>query len=156
MEQRSAAIRFAARLAWLMLAVAACSGSTEPRWVDDGAHLVDGYWVLAERPCDVSSADPCADFVRPAMVALDVDPTLIIESATAGLPGQWMRSDGRVVQVLFNSTGAAQFVVFDLADGSRRVIAVGCSGVPTQDGSHGCGRTWLGTYRDGFDPIDRQ
>jgi hypothetical protein len=85
---------------------------------------------------------------------MDIDPTTIVKTATAGLPREWVRSDGRVVSILPNSTGPQLIAVLDLADGSRLVIAVSCAGIPNPDGSMGCGATPLETYRVGHEPID--
>jgi hypothetical protein len=137
----------------MAVAAGACASPVAPRWVDAGVHPVDDYWILAERPCD-AGADACGNFVRAAVAALDVDPKTIVKSSTAGLPVQWMRSDGRVVGILPSSTGPQQFVVLDFADGTRRVIAVSCGGIPNPDGSMGCGATPLETYVVGHEPID--
>jgi hypothetical protein len=136
----------------IALAAGACASQVTPRWVDVGVHPVDGYWILAEQPCD-GAADACGDVVRAAVPALGVDPKTIVRSWTAGLPVEWMRSDGRVASVLFNTSGFEQFVVLDLADGSRRVIGVGC-GMPNPDGSARCLPSSLESYRVGLQPID--
>jgi hypothetical protein len=127
---------------------------TIPHWVGDGVHSVDGYWVLAERPCDLESADPCGDFVRAGVDALGVDPKTVTRGATAGLPVEWMRSNGRVAWVGWNSTGLQQFVLLDLVDGSRRAVGIGCLPVPRSDGSAICCRSPLDAYLVGHEPID--
>jgi hypothetical protein len=145
-----------ASLTWvaLLTSLGACAAPTTPRWIDDGVHAVDGYWILTERTCHLASSDACVTAVRVAVSALDIDPTTIVKTATAGLPRSWVRSDGRVVGILPNSTGPQLFAVLDLADGSRRVIAVSCAGIPNPEGSMGCGATPLETYVVGHEPID--
>jgi hypothetical protein len=137
---------------------AACASPTDPQWADEGVHAVDGYWPLTERPCDLTSPDPCVEQVRLAGKALDIDPGTVLAGATAALPSQWVRSDGRLAQILFSTSGSIPIlVVLDLADGTRRIAAYGCAGIPQPDGSTLCRAgvpISLEDYSVGGSPID--
>jgi len=139
--------------------VTACAGPTVPHWADAGVHAVDGFWILAERPCEFASTDPCVEQVRIAREALGIDRGTVAGASTASLPSQWVRSDGRAAQVLFNTTGSAPIlVVLDLAGGSRRIAVYGCGGIPQPDGSMLCGagppQGNIENYRVGRSPIN--
>jgi hypothetical protein len=139
----------------LLAILAGCSTPTSPRWADDGIHIVDGYWILAEKPCDLASSDPCVVAVDTAEIEMAIDPKTVVRGATAGLPHKWVRSDGQEMTVIEGTSGTpSQFVVVDLADGSRRVIAFGCLGVPSPDGSTTCLAYPLDRYRVGNIPTD--
>lgn len=141
---------------WLSSAFAAAivSACAAPiaSWGGDGIHAVDGYWILAERPCDTLT-DLCVEEMQAAEAAIGVDPGTVVRQATAGLP-QW-RSVGPLGQVsirLDNRSGLANFVVLDLADGSRRVIGIGCPGVQHGDGAPRCWALPFDDYRVGATP----
>lgn len=132
----------------------ACGGPTpSPTWSGDGLHVVDGTWVLTERPCPSASGDLCAEEVAAAEQALGLDPSAVVRSATADLPTlRSVRSDGQVVVYLQNTTGPVVLAVLDLTGGSRRVVGVSCLGVPEPDGTHGCREDPLPAYRVGASP----
>jgi hypothetical protein len=134
--------------------VMSCSTMTpSPTWSGDGLHAVDGYWILAEQPCDPASDELCAALVTAAESALDIGQTLVVHTATTALPVlKSVRADGQVRVYLHNSTGPVAFVILDLADGSRRVVGVGCVGVPNPDGSRYCARNPFDDYRVGAVP----
>ena len=139
----------------LLAILAGCSTPTGPRWADEGVHIVDGYWVLAEKPCDLASSDPCVVAVDTAEAKLAIDPKAVVRGATAGLPRKWVRSDGQEMTVIEATSGTpSQFVIVDLNDGSRRVIAFGCLSVPNPDGSTTCLAYPLDRYRVGNMPTD--
>lgn len=137
-----------------LLTATSCSTVTPTAaWGGDGIHEVDGYWILAERPCDMASADLCVDEMRAAEVSIGIDPRSVVRRATASLPN-W-RSVGPLGQVsirLDNRSGLANFVVLDLADGSRRVVGIVCPGVRGPDGSPRCGALPFDDYRVGASP----
>ena len=136
-------------------ALAACATPTDPHWSDAGIHVVEGHWLPTERPCDLASTDGCVAAVRAAEAGLGVDPHATVRASTAGLPRQWVRSDGQTVVVIPAYSGAPpEFVILDLADGSRRVTGYGCWGVPKADGSMNCGEVPLDQYRVGHSPVD--
>ena len=133
----------------------ACATPTDPHWSDAGIHVVDGHWLPAESPCDLASTDDCVAAVRAAEAGLGIDPRATVTASTAGLPRQWVRSDGQAVVVIPAYSGAPpEFVILDLADGSRRVTGYGCWGVPEADGSMNCGAVPLDQYRVGHSPVD--
>ena len=156
--RRSGPTHLTAILIGLAFLVVACASPTVPHWADDGVHAVDGYWILTERPCNLRSPDPCVEQVRLAEKALDIDPGTVLAGATAALPSQWVRSDGRLAQILFSTSGSIPIlVVLDLADGTRRIAAYGCAGIPQPDGSTLCRAgvpIGLEDYSVGGSPID--
>jgi predicted small secreted protein len=134
--------------------LAACATTTvESGWSGAGLHVVDGYWILAERQCDMRSADMCATEATLAETALSIDPRDVVRAASAGLP-TWrsVRSDGQVVVVIQSRSGFAYFMILDLTDGSRRVVGVSCTGVPNPDGSANCRSGPFDDYRVGAAP----
>jgi hypothetical protein len=137
-----------------VMLLAACAGTTVgAAWSGPGLHAVDGYWILAKRPCDVTSIDTCATAVILAATELDIDPRDVVRVATAGLPTlRSVRADGQVYVVLTNTSGYAQFLILDLANGSRRVVGVSCTGVPNPDGSANCRAGPFDDYRVGATP----
>jgi hypothetical protein len=139
----------------ILVVAAACSSprTPSPIWSGDGLHVVDGYWILAEQPCDPASDERCAAMVTAAEVALGIDPTSVVGSASTALPvPKAVRSDGRVEVYMRNTTGTEAFLILDLADGSRRIVGIGCSGVPNPDGSPYWLRTPVEDYRVGATP----
>jgi hypothetical protein len=136
-----------------MVVLAACVTTTpSPTWTGDGIHVVDGYWVLAEHPCDMASADACVEEVRAAEAALGVVPAVVVRRATADLPAlRSVRSDGQVSIKVRNTTGLEAFAILDLADGSRKVVGIGCLGVPGPQGRD-CRATPFDEYRVGAAP----
>jgi hypothetical protein len=148
-----------ARTAGLLLALVAVAGAcatpTDPHWTDDGIHVVDGHWVPTEHPCDLASADTCVTAVRAAEASLAIDPHAVAGAATARLPRRWVRSDGQTVYVNPSYSGSPpEFVIVDLANGSRRVTGYGCWGVPNEDGTMNCGAVPLDQFRVGHSPLD--
>jgi hypothetical protein len=126
----------------------ACAVPTTPHWSDDGVHVVDGTWIVAEHPCATTAGD-CLAAVRAAEGSMDIAPDRVVRAATAGIPNHWTRADGQTIIVL--ATTQRDFVVLDLADGSRRVIIYGCGGVSV-DGTQPCGAYADDTYQVGHSP----
>ena len=126
------AARFIGILAALVI-VAACARPNADGWWDEGAHAVDGYWVTHEHPCEIQGDADCKTAIETATEVLHAtDPgATITESVTAGYPT--MRGNGPN-EVTFTIGGLAEprFVIFDLADGSRRTIGLTCE--PAVDG----------------------
>jgi predicted secreted protein len=149
------AIRFVGGLIVLVVAVACGSPRTPNQWIDDGVHAVDGYWMLKELPCDLVSSEACVTTARIVETQLGIDATQVVRAAIAAPPRRWLQSDGQVAVVLFNSSGSPpEFVILDLADGSRRATGFGCGGVPGPDGSPFCLAFALDQYQVGHSPID--
>lgn len=148
-------MRLFGSLVAVTLILVACTAPTDAHWADDGVHVVDGYWILAEHPCDVAAADGCIVATHAAETALDVDPRAVVRAATAELPRRWVRADGREIVLAGGYSGPPpEFVLLDLADGTRRVTVFKCGGVPYPDGSMICGAFGLDAYRVGHAPID--
>jgi hypothetical protein len=130
-----------------------CAAPTAPHWSGDGIHVVDGYWMLREQPCDLGSADLCDVVAQTAETRLGVDSKAVVRVATAELP-RWesVGADGQSRVVIRSTSGLAMFVILDLADGSRHVTGVGCLAVPNPDGSTTCLPDDLTDYRVGHWP----
>lgn len=116
-------------LVGLLFLVGACSPA--PRWVDQGAHAVDGHWVLAEQPCDLSVGGPCVVAVSEAMAGAGVAGADVLAAWTAGWPTSYQ--DGRGGTILGTYAGLSQpsVVILDLADGTRQLVSVMCGGPVT-------------------------
>ena len=111
-----------AGLVGLLGILAGCASPTTPHWSDSGVHAVDGYWILAEQPCDLSSSSECIAAVHTAESKLGIDPSAVKRAATAGLPRTWVRADGQAITVLDATSGSpSEFVVVDLADDTAAV-----------------------------------
>jgi hypothetical protein len=130
--------------------VAACSGPTTPHWADDGAHVVDGYWILAEHPCKIET-DGCLAAVTAAEANMGIPSTAVARAALAGIPHRWTRADGQTVIILASTQ--RDFVVLDLVDGTRRVIVYGCGGVSVVEGTQPCGAYADDTFQVGHSPL---
>ena len=120
-----------AALALVATILVACS-STPPvqhQWADESAHLVDGIWLTTETPCHGAGLD-CEVDVEAALEA--VDPQAVMAASTAGLPTSY-EQNGRTMLGAFGGLNHPSAVVFDLADGSRRVVLLLCGG-PVFDG----------------------
>jgi len=128
---------FVALVCLVGLALAGCSllpGHGPPNtWVDPEAHVVDGYWVGAERPC----TGTCA---RSATAAISVaSPELVEPSsrfATAGRLQEYFTQDGLpgaigesgpILAVIRN-------VVIDTPDRTRRLVTLFCRTPATDPG----------------------
>jgi hypothetical protein len=135
--------------------LAGCAGPTTPHWGDNGVHAVAGYWILAEQPCDLSSLSPCVAAVHTAESTLGIDSIDVSRASTASLPRTWIRADGQAIAVLDATSGSqSEFVVIDLADGTRRVIGFGCLAVPDPSGVVQCLAFGLPTYEVGSSPVE--
>jgi hypothetical protein len=131
-------------------ALTACSTPTTPHWTDDGVHVVDGYWITAERPCEITT-EGCLAAVRAAEVSMDIPAEEVTGAATARIPNHWVRADGKPAIIL--ATGEREFVILDLADGTRRVIVYGCGGISVVEGVRPCGAYVDDTYAVGHSPF---
>ncbi len=121
-----------AALAVVAAIVVACSTAPTPpahQWADPSAHLVDGIWLTSETPC-LAAGRGCEVDVEAALGA--VDPLDVIAASTAGLPTSY-EVNGQTMLGAFGGLNQPSAVVFDLADGSRRVVVLLCHG-PISDG----------------------
>ena len=129
------AARFVGILATLAI-VAACARPNADGWWDQGAHAVDGYWVTWEQPCVPETDEGCTAAIETATSILHAaDPGAEITGAvTAGYPT--MRGNGpNEVSFTFGGLAQPEFVILDLADGSRRTIGMHCGPGISADGS---------------------
>jgi hypothetical protein len=122
------------RLAFLaiVVVVAACAtGHESPHWVGAGLHVVDGHWMLAEQPCGSGAPNECDVAIMSARAALGIAEASVTTAAIATPPGSWVGSDGKLT--LGNFAGLVQpwFAILDLADGTRRVVGLSCTGTVT-------------------------
>jgi hypothetical protein len=110
---------------------AGCSAPTTPHWVGDGVHVVDGYWMLAETPCGSVALDECGDAISSARAALGLGADMVIRSATAPPPTTWVTAEGHLVLGNYAGLSRPRFAILDLADDTRRVVPLSCTGTMT-------------------------
>jgi hypothetical protein len=116
----------------ILLTLAACTPG-QPRWTGENLHVVDGYWVDAETACRLVD---CRIEVAAAMVAMtDAERDAIVSASLAGEPRGYISSTGEshVVSVRTPSQ-VPSIVIFDLADGRRRVVTLICTASGFWDG----------------------
>lgn len=96
-------------------------------WWDEGVHAVDGYWVTEERPCEQADPEICAAAVETAKaVLLERQPAATVTSAVlAGYPNQ-QGEHANEITINLGGLHKPQFVILDLADGTRRTVALTC------------------------------
>src|SRR5688572_28151023 len=131
----------AAQLIGLIVAatfLAGCAQAAPNRdgWWDRDVHEVDGYWVTWEQPCVRETDEGCTAAIETATSILQAaDPVAEITGAvTAGYPT--MRGNGpNEVSFTFGGLVQPEFVILDLADGSRRTIGMHCGPGMSADGS---------------------
>ena len=116
--------------------VTACARPNADGWWDEGAHAVDGYWVTSEQPCEPATDEGCAVAIETATSILHAeDPAAQVTGAvTAGYP---MRNGDNPNEMTFTIGGLMEpeFVILDLADGTRRTIGLHCGPAMSEDGS---------------------
>ena len=126
-QRLASALRFA--FLAIVVGVTACTtGHGNPHWIGDGLHVIDGYWMLAEQPCGSSATDECDVAIRSALAALGIAPATVTKGAIATPPGSWARADGEVILGNFAGLAHPLFAILDLADGTRRVVGLSCTG----------------------------
>ena len=121
-----AAARSPGILATLVI-VSACARPNADGWWDEGTHAVDGYWVRQERPCAPETDEECTVAIETATALLKAkDPgAAITGAAIAGYPTQ-QGKDPSEATVILAGLWKPKFVIFDLADRSRRTIGLTC------------------------------
>jgi hypothetical protein len=153
-------LRSALRLAFLaiVVVVAACgTGHESPHWVGDGLHVVDGHWMLAELPCGSSAPNECDVAMRSARAALGIAAASVTRGAIATPPSSWVGADGQLILGAFAGLAQPWFAILDLADGTRRVVGLSCTGTLT-DGTGAlvslpmCQPFAMDRYREGNAP----
>jgi hypothetical protein len=113
----------------LLLSLAACATPPPAGWIGADVHLVDGTWIGTERECgrgEDETAVECRFVVKEGLdeVPSDLRPT---KAVVATLPTAFGTAGGETV-VVRAGAGLTTYmaVVIDLADGSRRVVGLGC------------------------------
>jgi hypothetical protein len=155
--QPSRFARKAAFLAVVVVAAACATTPTSPHWLGKGVHVVDGYWMLAEDPCGSVAPDACGDAISSARAALGLSAEMVIRGATATPPTSWMTAEGHVVLGTYAGLSQPRFAILDLAEGTRRVVGLSCTGTMT-DGTGtvvrlpSCQPSPMDRYRVGNDP----
>jgi hypothetical protein len=96
-----------------------------------GFHVVDGHWLGPERTCtDANAPEYCAAAIQTATQVLEAQrPDANMVRAAIAPPSS--SSTGYVVCAI-GGLSHPVFVVFDLGDGSRIAVGVGCRGTVTQ------------------------
>lgn len=110
--------------------IAGCTRSAPPNpdgWWDASVHAVDRYWVTDEYPCASDDGDWCRVAVETATAALrQCDPNARVTRAVmAGYPKQRGQT-AKDITIILGGLQQPQFVILDLADGSRRTIGLSC------------------------------
>jgi len=130
-----------------------CSKSPAPNpdgWWDLGVHEVDGYWVTEEHACSVEQDDLCGPAVETATSAIHQrEPDAqIIRASMAGYPVQRGQT-AKEITIILAGLQQPQFVILDLADGSRRTIGMNCGPDFDHDGNMRivCAESELETWR---------
>jgi hypothetical protein len=123
-----------ALLGVLLLLVAACS--SEPHWVGDDVHVVDGFWLQRETPCPFESVGECQVAVEAALAGSGLAGPDVGEVATADWPMSYVDGTGGTILGTTSGISRSSAVIVDLPDGSREVVGVLCSGpISTNDGT---------------------
>jgi hypothetical protein len=124
-------------MAVLLVVLAGCGAerpTPAPIGNFSGFHVVDGYWLGPETTC----ADPAAPVACPTAIAT-ATPIVTAQHADAGILRATVAEPNCSGTTLSPCTGAGLYkglyVVFDLSDGSRRIVSLICedSG-PTSQG----------------------
>lgn len=106
---------------------AACIGCMGVgHWSDPGAHEVDGYWVTNEMSCTAGEPFPCSFEIAAAQLLLPTPAPVGARVMVALPPIMWVRPDGTQVPAAFGGLGRPEFVILDLADGSRVAFLMLC------------------------------
>ena len=120
------------RFASVVVAAALLAGCAQPvrnvdGWWDPGIHAVDGYWVTHERRCVLQEEPECAAAVATAIDALRArEPGA---SVIGALDASYPVSNGdepNEVTYAFGGLVQPRLIILELADGSRRTIAMHC------------------------------
>jgi hypothetical protein len=146
----------------LLVVLAACAAPPPAvvGWQDPDAHLVDSRWIGAETSC-AASFDPVACRILVGKAVLAVPSNLRVDTSKAvlaSLPRSFRTANGEMVGVDAGwGITALSAVVFDVADGSRRVIGLACY-LPYRDGGRlveenvTCNVDALDSWSDRHDP----
>lgn len=135
-----------ASMRWILIAVAwvALAGVADtrpiPGWAGADLHFVDGYWLAGEWPCAPQGETDCADGLREAALGLSpADAELVTGASLAGYPTYFVDANGNADMRISAGLSAPWIVVFDLADGRRKVVTMMCD--PAWNGSIYTGAT---------------
>ena len=109
-------------IAGLAALLIANAPSNPDGWRDPGVHVVDGYWLTEERPCQ-SGSGSCGMMLEAVADDLRHDGVVDhpIKASAAGFP--IMRGGGRP---MFAGLMTPRFLILDLADGRRRTFPLMC------------------------------
>ena len=116
----------------LLVAAFLAMGCGRTGWNDPGLRVVDGQYVVGERPCPASDAAACSAIGSAAEAALRSEAVSVRAISIADLPIDWRDATGQQVLHTFGGLGQTEIAVVDLADGSRRAIVLYCIG-PIRD-----------------------
>jgi hypothetical protein len=132
--------RIAALFAALLL-LAGCAAS-EPRWVGDNLHEVDGYLVERDVPCPSEEFFDCAVEVAAARALLEPNESAqVVGFAMVSGPTRSIDPSGRIVLSTVSGGLTTQTAVaIEFADGRRRVITLQCG--PGLDAAPGSGNEY--------------
>ncbi len=106
--------------------VVSCGSRNADGWWDQGVHAVDGYWLTEETVC-TPDEEECITAIATATTILHAaEPGAVLTGAvTAGYP-MMQGADRNEMTIVLGGLHKPKFVIFDLADGSRRTIGLIC------------------------------
>jgi hypothetical protein len=114
------------KLILLAVLLAGCSSMSGLLGTD--VHLVDSYWIGAERPC--ADGDPgleCRTVIEAALSVLPAGRSPIAKATLADLPTEFRTLSGEVRRVrLSRGLDTWKAIVLDLVDGTREVAGFRC------------------------------
>lgn len=145
-------------IAWVALAGAADTPAIQG-WAGVDLHVADGHWVSREVPCGPDESE-CTEEVLPVAIRglLPSDRELVTRASVAAYPEYFTDVRG-TPNIISRGLDSTWIIVFDLADGRRKVATVACA--PTWDGSGYNGSSHCRLYpfpelrQRGPDPLPR-
>jgi hypothetical protein len=142
---------------WLALVVAGCGSGPAGHWTDPGTRLVDGMWIGPQIGCP-PTRDECVAIAIGGQLGLPVaERSQVKQVAWVSLPTHFVTNAGepRTPRIQWG-IDTLEAALVTLADGSQRVIGLGCvlpytsNGVLT--GGASCQPFTLTDWQDGAVP----
>ena len=155
-----------AGMRWILFAVAwiALAGVSDAPpirgWAGTDLHFVDGYWLGAERPCAPVGETDCTEALPEATRGLlPAEAELVTGASVADHPMYFIDPAGNPSMQINAGLSSPWILVFDLADGRRKVVTVMCDPVwdgAAYTGATNCHREVFSDLRQrGPDPLPR-
>ena len=119
-------------------------------WWDRGAHAVAGYWINEETQCSLDDGGCGAPGRIARGILLAREPAAVIAAASTAGHVAMGGHDPHELTITLGGLWQPQFVVFDLADGTRRTIAMTCGpdySLPEHSGETTCWESEFDIWR---------